>query len=270
MKRYLPGILTLVVFVAFSITVATADLMDGLVAYWPLDEGSGNAAADASGNGHDAALMAGAQWETSGPQVGSAAIELDGAGGRLTAGTFDVVGGGITLAAWIKPDDFDVGDARVISKATDWGGNDHYWMLSTINANHVLRFRLKTDDGQDTATLIAGSGELVAGEWVHVAATWDGSTMRLYKNGEEVGSIAKGGAAVATDASVEVAIGNQPLDTPHPSLDFDGMVDDVVVYSRALSPDELNSLAAGDLASSAAVSATGKLTTTWGQLRQQR
>ena len=115
MKRYLLGIFALVIFVAFSATVATAALTDGLVAYWPMDEGSGNTAADASGNGHDASLLAGAQWVTSGAQVGSAAIEVDGAGGRLAAGAFDVVGGGITLAAWIKPDDFDVGDARVIS-----------------------------------------------------------------------------------------------------------------------------------------------------------
>jgi len=269
MKRYLPDILTLVIFVVFSATVATADLMEGLVAYWPMDEGGGDMAADASGNGHDATLLAGAQWETAEPQVGSAAIELDGEGGRLVAGTFDVVGGGITLAAWIKPDDFGVPDGRVISKSTDWGGNDHWWMLSTIDANHVLRFRLKTDDGQDTTTLIASSGELVAGEWVHAAASWDGSMMRLYKNGEEVGSTAKGGTAVATDASVAVSIGNQHPDTPHPDLHFDGLMDDVVVYSRALSPDELNELAAGGLASAASVSATGKLTTTWGQLRQQ-
>jgi hypothetical protein len=269
MKRYLLGILALVIFVVFSATVATADLMEGLVAYWPMDEGAGDVAADASGNGHDAALLAGAQWETAGPQVGSAAIEFDGTNGRLVAGTFDVVGGGITLAAWIKPDDFDIGDARVISKSTDWGGNDHWWMLSTINDNHVMRFRLKTDDGQSTETLIASSGELIAGEWVHVAASWDGSMMRLYRNGEEVGNIAKGGAAVATDASVAVSIGNQHPDTPHPDLPFDGLMDDLVVYSRALSSDELNELAAGGLASAAAVSATGKLTTTWGQLRQQ-
>ena len=268
MKRYLPGILTLVIVVAFSATVASADLMEGLVAYWPMDEGGGDMAADASGNGHDATLLAGAQW-AAGAKVGSAAIEFDGTDGRLVAGTFDVVGGGITLAAWIKPDDFDVPDGRVISKSTDWGGNDHWWMLSTIDANHVLRFRLKTDDGQDTTTLIASSGELVAGEWVHVAASWDGSMMRLYKNGEEVGSTAKGGAAVATDASVAVSIGNQHPDTPHPDLPFDGLMDDVVVYSSALSPNELNELAAGELTSAAAVSATGKVATTWAQLKQQ-
>ncbi len=266
MRRYLSEILALVIFIAFSATIATADLLEGLVAYWPMDEGSGDVAADASGNGYDATLLTGAQWAT-GAKVGSTAIEFDGTNGRLTAGTFDVVGSGITLAAWIKPDDFDVNDGRVISKSTDWGGNDHWWMLSTIDANHVLRFRLKTNDGQNTETLIASSGELVAGEWVHAAATWDGSMMRLYKNGEEVGSIAKGGTAVATDANVAVSIANQHPDTPHPDLPFDGLMDDVVVYSRALSSDELNGLAAGDLASAAAVSATGKLTTTWGQLK---
>jgi hypothetical protein len=164
-------------------------------------------------------------------------------------GAFDVVGPGITLAGWLKPDSFAINDGRVLTKADEWGENNHWWMLSTIGeAGEIrLRFRLKTTDGQNTTTLIASSGVLEVGEWQHAAATWDGTTMRLYLNGEEVGSTAKGGDAVATDASVKASIGSQPpdayaTDISHVNKFFDGFLDDVRLYNGALSQDEIQIL----------------------------
>jgi hypothetical protein len=110
-----------------------------------------------------------------------------------------------------------------------------------------LRFRLKTDDGQETTTLISDP-VLEAGVWTHVAATWDGSMMRLYKDGVEVASQEKGGSAVAVDPAVSVAIGSQPSDAfaSDPSRVvkfFDGLIDEVRIYNRALSELEVRYLA---------------------------
>ncbi len=121
--------------------------------------------------------------------------------------------------------------------------------------------------------LIATSGGLEAGHWQHVAATWDGTNMRLYQDGEEVGSVAKGGTAVATDDKVSVGIGSQPLnafnaDPNHAKLPFDGLIDDVVVYNRALSEAEIKQLASG-VSPNLAVEPAGKLPTTWAQLKGQ-
>jgi len=69
-----------------------------------------------------------------------------------------------------------------------------------------------------------------------VAATWDGSTMRIYKNGNVVASIAKGGM-ISTDSSVEVVIGNQPAGAG--TKPWDGMIDDVRIYDNALSEAEI-------------------------------
>ncbi len=272
MKPCLFMVLSFVVFLTFSATASLAELRDGLVAYWPMDDGSGETALDATGNGHDGTLHNGTLWEMADAKNGDAAVNLDGEDDVIEMEPFDVIGGGITLAAWVRPDDFSVGDGRIISKATEWGTNDHFWMLSTIDANHVLRFRLKTNDGQDTALLVATSGGLEAGKWQHAAATWDGSDMRLYQDGEEVGSMAKGGTAVATDDNVSVAIGSQPLnafnaDPNHTKLPFDGLFDDVVIYDRALSPDELEQLASG-ASPNLSVESEGKLMTTWAYLKQ--
>jgi len=275
MRNCLSMILRLSVFLTLLFMVnagSTADLNDGLVAYWPMDEGSGDITRDATGHGNDGVLLGDAKWEAAGAKIGKACIIFDGKDDLVEIEPFDVEGGGITLAAWINPISFNIGDGRIITKAVEWGADDHLWMLSTTDANHILRFRLKTDDGQSVPTMKASAGGLVTGEWQHVAATWDGSNMKLYQGGVEVGVMAKGGNAVAVDDSAMVAIGSQPheafaTDATHVNKFFDGLIDDVVVYNRALADDELKQLASG-LSPNLAVEPAGKLTATWGMLKQ--
>ena len=211
---------------------------DGLVASYTLD----GDVLDSSGNGHDGTTVGEPAFVEG--QVGMA-LDFDGVDDLVELGKLDVVGQ-ITLAAWIKPDDFEINDARIITKAQEWGGDDHWWMLSTISETS-LRFRLKTDEGPTTATLISDP-VLETGVFTHVAATWDGSTMRIYKDGVEVASQDKGGTAVAVDPEVSAAIGSQPSDAfasdpSHVVKFFDGLIDDVRIYSRALSEGELLYLA---------------------------
>jgi len=193
-----------------------------------------NNAQDSSGNGNHGTTTGNPLYAAG--MVGMA-IDFDGFDDRVDLGNLDVVGGGISLSVWLKPESFVYDDTRVISKATSTAANDHWWMLSTNGATHVLRFRLKTDEGTNTTTLIAGSGGASVGQWIHAAATWDGSTMRIYQNLELVGSTAKGGTAVAVDASVNAAIGNQPPAAG--DKHWDGLIDEVRIYNRGLSVAEL-------------------------------
>ena len=210
-----------------------------LLGWWTLDEGEGRTVVDWSGHGHHGTLMGEAQW-VEGFDGGALDLEYDRANDGVSAEAFDVVGGAISLAGWIKPESFAQNDGRIITKASGTGGNDHWWMLSTIasGSDYVLRFRLKTDDGQDTTTLIASSGALTTGEWSHAAATWNGADMVLYKDGLEVGRAAKGGAAVAADPALTVSIGNHFSGTTGTRA-LDGLIDDVRVYDKALTTDEL-------------------------------
>src|SRR5690606_20345513 len=102
-------------------------------------------------------------------------------------------------------------------------------------------FRLKTNGL--TSTLIASSGTLQTGVWTHVAAAYDGAFMRLYKVGVVVGSMAKSGG-ISVTSTVPVRIGANPPNGTNLRL-FDGIIDDVRVYSRALSQSEIAELAAG-------------------------
>jgi len=78
-----------------------------------------------------------------------------------------------------------------------------------------------------------------AGEWHHIATTYDGQSMKIYVDGEEVASTAKSGT-INSSNSVHAAIGNQPPgvgDRP-----FDGKIDEVYLINRALSANEVAEL----------------------------
>ncbi|MEM7262598.1 MAG: LamG-like jellyroll fold domain-containing protein, partial [Planctomycetota bacterium] len=213
----------------FTTTLATISDLWGA---WGFEEGGGTDALDSSGNGHDGVLENGADRNVDG-YFGSA-LETNGSSGNVNLGTLDIPSGELTIMCWINADDFGVDDARILSKSTSASSNDHVWMLSTIDGPS-LRFRLKTDDGSDTSTLIGSGGTFAAGTWVHAAATYDGSTMRLFQDGVEVGSAAKSGA-VAQAPTVAAWIGGNP---GRSNQVFDGRIDEVKVFSRALSAAEI-------------------------------
>ncbi len=233
---------------------ATADL----VAHYKFDEGSGTIAFDLSGNNHHATLKGGVNWAGEGSPVNGDALSFDGYSDGVNHTTdpgtidwvsvdpFDVTGGdGITLAAWIRPEGFYIGDARIITKQKTWSSIDIWWMLSTYTDGTALRMRLKTDDGgadNGTTTMFSDTGYLEAGVWSHVAATYDGSKMRLYHNGVEIMSTDKTGT-IQTDPTVAVAIGNGPLGDPGGlRAPFHGLIDDVRIYNEALTQAEIETL----------------------------
>jgi len=162
---------------------------------------------------------------------------------------FDVVGPGITLAAWIRPEGFDIGDARIITKQKTWSSSDIWWMLSTYTDGTALRMRLKTDDGgtdNGTTTMWSDAGYLEAGVWSHVAATYDGSKMRLYHNGVEIMSTNKTGT-IQADPTAAVAIGNSPLGDPGGLRGtFHGLIDDVRIYNKGVTAAEIPDIMRGD------------------------
>ncbi len=216
--------------------LGAGDPTAGLVAWWPFDEGSGTVAIDASGNGHTGFLTAGPHWLT------DPALSFDGVDDHVEAGTFDVSGSALTLAAWIYAENLancSANDCRVLSKSTGTDEGDHYFMLSTISGGggSRLRFRLKT--GGVTTTLIASSGDLPENQWLHVAAVYDGSNMALFLDGVSVGSTGKTGD-LSQNPSVPVWIGGNPTEAT--GKPWRGRIDDVRIYDRALSAAELAAL----------------------------
>jgi hypothetical protein len=80
-----------------------------------------------------------------------------------------------------------------------------------------------------------GSATADAGQWVHLAMTWDGAFWRLYRNGVQIGSTASSVGAVTVPA-VGWAIGARGTGTER---FFKGQIDDVRIYGRSLTPQEI-------------------------------
>ena len=130
----------------------------------------------------------------------------------MTLGNLDVSGTGLTIEALVNAQGFSncrLNDCRIVSKASGTSSSQHLWMLSTITEDGQERLRFRLNTGGSTTTLIADRGDIEIGEWYHAAATYDGSTMRLYLNGQLVGSTSKSGS-VAQNPGVSAWIGGNP------------------------------------------------------------
>ncbi|MDH3738489.1 MAG: DNRLRE domain-containing protein, partial [Alphaproteobacteria bacterium] len=209
------------------------------IAHWKLDETAGFTAVDSEG-GHDGTLTnySAPAW-TAGVVDGG--LDFDGSNDYVDAGSFDVVGSGITMMAWFNAEAIATDDGRFVSKASSPNEVDAYWQLSTTDSgsNRYLRMRIKA--GSTTTTLADSSFNLATGTWYLATATYDNASgmMRLYLDGVEVASTAHAvGGALDTNPAVPVALGANGTAERF----FNGILDDVRIYNRALGATEISDL----------------------------
>jgi len=160
--------------------VASTAVAD-LVAYYPLDEGSGNTATDASGNGHNGTLNGDPRWIVG--KFGQA-LEFPGtAGSSVDLGTWNPSEGTdqLTIALWVKWNGLSGQWQGLISKRNSWGPapiGEMMWFLEANDTTGVLWFGRRDGGG------VGSSGQtLPEGEWQHLAITCDGTTATMYRDG---------------------------------------------------------------------------------------
>ena len=123
----------------------------------------------------------------------------------------------------------------------------------------TLKLRFETQDGRADI-----NADLPAtNEWLHIAFTNDGEMASLYINGEIVAEGAVPGVLNTIDDPLRIA-----QDCDRPNNVFTGMIDEVRLWNRALSTDEINVLKDLD-AQATPVDPLGKLSTTWGSLKSK-
>jgi chitodextrinase len=211
--------------VAEVTTGAAPPTPTGLVGAWAFGEGSGTTTADASGNGNTGTVT-GASWSTQG-RFGSA-LSFNGTGSLVRvadSASLDLTAA-MTLSAWIRPAASQSGWRTILQRQVD------AYFLNAGNNSGPLR---PAGGGTfaNSTQWVGGPTASPVNTWTHVALSYDGATLRLYVNGNQVASKAQTGAIEANNNPLWIG-GNQPYGEY-----FNGLIDDVRVYNRALSQADI-------------------------------
>jgi hypothetical protein len=211
-----------------------ADLIPGLVAWYPLDDNAfPGSAVDASGNNRTAVCEASACPMPIAGKLGGAAA-FDGASFRLRVPYdpgLDLITG-FTVAAWARAEGF----SQFHSIASKSLGPDttNSWQLELPG---ILQMRLKI--ATDTVNNENLNAPMLLDAWTHVAGSWDGATARLYTNGVLAAEVQ---VPVVAWEPTDVFIGAD-LNQNMIGGFWDGRLDDVRIYGRALSDEDIRWLA---------------------------
>ncbi|WP_460339390.1 glycoside hydrolase family 127 protein [Actinoallomurus acanthiterrae] len=204
-----------------------------LIAWYKFDETAGTSAQDSSGNGKTATLAGGTTW-TAGHSGN--AVALDGSSGYVTLPAGILAGAAAcTVAAWVRLDTNSAW-ARVFDFGSDTTTN---MFLTPQSGSGTARFAITTSGAGGEQQINAPSA-LPTGAWTHVAVTLGGGVGVLYVNGAEVArnaamSLTPGGLG----GTAQNRLGRSQYSDPY----LDGAVDDLRIYSRALSASEIAGLA---------------------------
>ena len=187
-------------------------------------------ASDSSGNGNDGRLYNGPTWNPSGGVSGSGAIQFDGGSSAVEINTNDMSSSQGTVSLWAYANYFDY--------------NTHYLFGHTSQESWSDRIQLYTNDRDGLLDLGLGDShsrktniqDLYVHKWYHIVLTWDGTNYVVYVDGTEKATDSYTGLS----ALGEVAdIGNNGNPSSR-NESFNGLIDEVRIYDRALDVNDID------------------------------
>jgi hypothetical protein len=199
---------------------------------WRLDDGSGSVARDDSCYGNNATVVNGqaGDWQA-GRLAGALAITPSRLVYLRVPNSSSLnPAGALSLAIWINPTSWNAGRRHLFQK----GALDNQFRV--WSESNALWFNVA---GLTPASIYMNLPS--SGAWHHVAAVYDGSSLRFYLDGTQVAMAAVTGTSqVTTD---DLFIGTESASSGSGDF-FNGLIDDVLVYGRALTPAEISQVAA--------------------------
>ncbi|OHB74546.1 MAG: hypothetical protein A2Z25_02600 [Planctomycetes bacterium RBG_16_55_9] len=202
-----------------------------LVGWWKFDEGMGNVALDWSGHGNHGALRGDPQWAPG--QVGGA-LAFDGAGDFVDCGNGPdlTLTGDITFMCWIKIAAFSRSWETILAK-----GDDSYRMSRGDEFGDSIHFGCNGPSGGNlNATAI-----VTTNSWRHVALMYDGSNKIIYIDGVEDARVASTGTINTSTYNFFIGENSQQRNRY-----LTGLVDDVRIYNKALTVDQIKEAMRGE------------------------
>ena len=215
-----------------SVNCRGATLPGSLEAHWTFDEMVAGVFYDSSGNGLNGTLIGGTVLADG---IHGMAVRLDGEKDYVDFGhPVDLrFMGSMTISAWINSTSFPIDDAAIVSTL-----GPGYQLDTTVDRG-PRTIGLKLNDPRGNLMARYGATELVRDTWYHVAGVYDADarTLNVYLNGHLDDGFLLGPVAPAQKASSQpVCVGRRA----HPiAFEFAGLIDDVRIYSRALTQVEI-------------------------------
>jgi hypothetical protein len=140
-----------------------------------------------------------------------------------------------TIEAWLKPTIEGAGNAQAPIYNRKEDSPRTGWVF--FQRDHNTGWNFRAYNGVDTSRSIdITGGPYTIGAWVHLAATFDGSTGRLYVNGTQVGSQAVVGSYAPNSDTIQFCVGGYFDGSQNP---FTGSIDEVAEYNTALSAGQI-------------------------------
>ena len=201
-------------------TSGTANVTNGLIGWWKLDDGSGSTASDSSGNALNGMLTNSPTW-TSGLLNGAMSFASASQVIGIPAHNY---GSSLSVCAWVQLSSYLPGYQRIFDTDYRYG----YFLGFAVDGRTGLFIVANPSIGT------CSGGMATNGQWSHLCGTFDGSSGLLYFNGSLVASNA---FTAPTQGSVGAQIAHSVSDNDTRSLA--GLLDDVRVYNRALSSNEV-------------------------------
>lgn len=244
------------VFVCFLPFYAHADITTGLTTWLKMDDGSGTTAVDSSGSGNSATTAGGPSWASG--HIGTGSLSFDGSDdrARISPGVSVTT---FTLSSWFKTSNGAQSTWRTIlnkQNGGDWSQRNYWFGLSAgYCSNYGELIILYSVGGTGDVGRLCSGVRLDDNSWHHGAATYDGTTLKIYVDGVLAGSQT---VSAPDQVSNDTYVG---MYGDGSTLAFPGNLDDVRIYNRALSGSDISDLYAYNGAAGAP--ATGSALRGW-------
>ncbi|MFN6463805.1 MAG: DUF4347 domain-containing protein [Nostoc sp. DedVER02] len=216
------------------------DSSNGLIGYWKFEEATGSTVLDSSGNNNNGSLINSSRT----PGLYGQALQVIGRNSSHASipasASLNSITNQITVSAWVRPDGQPVGFKSVVNRQIGTLLHPDQFFLGFGIRNQVTTYKWEIGTASSEGNIYTGSP--IGDSWAHLVGTYDGSMLRLYVNGVEIGSnpykdSIPGDYNPVTIGAAENAEEGTPL-----SDSFKGLVDEVRIYNRALSATEVKNL----------------------------
>jgi hypothetical protein len=201
-----------------------------LVGWWKLDEGAGSVALDYSGHGNHGELQGDPQW-VEGPDGG--ALEFDGTGDYVNCGNGPDLNitANLTLMCWIKVEAFTKTWETIVGR-----GDNSYRMSRGPGDGDSIHF-----GANGTGSNLNANTIVTTNTWRHVALVYDGTDKVVYIDGVEDARLPSPGAIDTSTYDLYIGANSQQS-----NRNLTGLVDDVRLYNKALTVEEIANAMRGD------------------------